>query len=68
MGGHDFLDYMSFRMTCIMIAYVLREIMLCCRKCLIGGHVLVEACLQDGIFKICCVLLKDMSYWRPCFT
>ena len=26
MGGYDFLDYMSFRMTCIMIAYVLREV------------------------------------------
>ena len=43
MRGHHFLDYMSFRMTCIMIAYVLREVMLCYRKCLIGCHVLVES-------------------------
>ena len=34
MGGHDFLDYLSFRMTCIMIAFVLVEVMLCCRKSL----------------------------------
>ena len=42
MGGHDFLDYMSFRMTCIMIAIVLREVMLCCRKSLMSYQVLVE--------------------------
>ena len=24
------------------VAYVLREVMLCCRICLMGGHVLVE--------------------------
>ena len=47
MGGHDFLDHMPFRMTCVMIAYVLREVMLCCRKCLMGGHVLVE-CISSG--------------------
>ena len=47
MGGHNFLDYMSFRMACIMIAYVLREVMLCCRNCLLGGHVLVE-CMSSG--------------------
>ena len=57
MGGHDFLDHMPFRMTCVMIAYVLREVMLCCRKCLMGGHVLVGTCLQDGI-----------SYNMLCFT
>ena len=33
-----------------MIAYVLRKVRLCCRKCLMGGHVLVEC----------------MSYWRSC--
>ena len=66
MGGHVFLDHMPFRMTCVMIAYVLREVMLCCRKCFMRGHVLVEcmywwsACLQDGISTICCVLLKDI--------
>ena len=42
MGGHDILDYMSFRMTCIIIACVLRMVMLCCRKCLMRCHVLVE--------------------------
>ena len=52
MGGHDFLDYMPFRMTCIMIAYVLREAMLCCRKCLMGGHVLVE-CMSSATVTIC---------------
>ena len=45
--GHDFLDHMPFRMTCVMIPYVLREVMLCCRKCLMGGHVLVE-CMTSG--------------------
>ena len=44
MGGHVFLDHMSFRMTCIMIAYVLREVMLCCRKCLMGG----QECMSSG--------------------
>ena len=47
MGGHVFLDHMPFRMICVMIAYVLREVMLCCRKCLMGGHVLVE-CMSSG--------------------
>ena len=47
MGGHDFLDYMSFRMTRVMITYVLREVMLCCKKCLMGGRVLVE-CTSSG--------------------
>ena len=57
MGGHDFLDYMSFKMTCIMIAYVLG------RSCFVLGNVLWEvmywwsACLQDGI-----------SYNMLCFT
>ena len=42
MGGHVFLDHIPFRITCVMIAYVLREVMLCCRKYLMGGHVLVK--------------------------
>ena len=64
MGGHDFLDQVSFRITCVMIAYVLREVMFCCRKCLMGGHVLVE-CMSSGLYlTIYCVLLKDMSFWR----
>ena len=28
-------------------AYVLREVMLCCRKCLMVGHVL-EECMSSG--------------------
>ena len=47
MGGHDFLDYLSLRMTCIMIAFVLVEVMLCCRKSLMGYQVLVE-CMSSG--------------------
>ena len=47
MGGYDFLDHMPFRMTCVMIAYVLKEVMLCCRKYLMGGLVLVE-CMFSG--------------------
>ena len=26
MGGHVFLDHMPFKITCVMIAYVLREV------------------------------------------
>ena len=49
MGGHDFLDYMSFRMICIMITFVLREL------CFVVGNLLWDikywwnACLKDGI-------------------
>ena len=35
-GGHAFLEYMSFRM-----------VMPCIRKCLVGGHVMVE-CMSSG--------------------
>ena len=42
-GGHVFLEYMSFRLTRFMRAYVLREVMLCWSKCLVGGQVLVES-------------------------
>ena len=68
MGGHVFLDYMFFRMTYDSI-------------CLEGGHAFVvgnllwaikykwNACLQDGIsYNLFCIFLKDMSYWRSCFT
>ena len=48
MGGHDFLDYISFRMIFIMIAFVFREVSFCCRKCLMGCHVLVE-CMSSGL-------------------
>ena len=72
MGRHDFLNYMSFRMTCIMMAYVFREVILCCSKCLMGCHVLVSACFQDGIsYNMLCfterhVLLEVMFYLRVC--
>ena len=49
-------------MTCLMRAYVLMDVMLCWRKCLIGSNVLVE-CMSSGChLTICCVLLEDMSY------
>ena len=35
MSGHVFLEYMSFRMTYLMRAYVLRKVMLCRRKCFV---------------------------------
>ena len=63
MGGHDFLDHILFRMTCVMIAYELREVMLGCRSCIGGVHVFRMAFLTT-----CCDLLKDMSFWRSCFT
>ena len=43
MAWHVFLEYMSFKLTCVMRVYVLREFMLCCSKCLVGGHMLVES-------------------------
>ena len=52
MGGHVFLEYKSFRMTCLMRAYVLREVMLCRRKCLVGGH-------EDTLY-------EERFYWRVC--
>ena len=67
MGEHDFLDYMFFRMTCLLIAYVLREVMLCCRKChrmsCIGGVYV--------LYNILCfterhALLEVMFYLRVC--
>ena len=70
MGGHDFLNYMSFRMTCIMIAYVLR--------CFVVGNVLWDvmycwsAHLRHGIsYNMLCfierhVLLEVMFYLRVC--
>ena len=33
------------------------------RSCIGGVHVVRMAYLT-----ICCVLVKDMSYWRSCFT
>ena len=52
MGGHVFLEYMSFRMTCFMSAYVLREVMYCRRKCL----------------AVCDILLEYMFYRRAYLT
>ena len=43
MVGLVFLGYLSFKLTHVMRVYVLREVMLCCSKCLVGGHVLVES-------------------------
>ena len=43
MVGHVFLEYMSFKLTHVMRVYMLRKVMLCCSKCLVGGHVLVES-------------------------
>ena len=63
MGKDIFLEYMSFRMTCLMKAYVLREIILCRRKCLIGGHVLVE-CMFSGWH----ILQYVVLYWKICLT
>ena len=69
MGGHVFLEYMSFRMTCLMGAYILREVMLCRRKYLIGGvgggggHVLVE-CMPSRWH----ILQDDVFYWKTCLT
>ena len=44
-GSYAFQDDMPFRMTCY--DNVLREVLLCCRKCLMGGHVLME-CMFSG--------------------
>ena len=72
MGGHDFLEHMSFRMAYIMIAYVYKVVMLCCRKSLMGGNVLVE-CMSSGwhiLQMLCfterCVLLEVMFCLRVC--
>ena len=62
MDGYVFLEYMSFKMTCLMRAYVLRVVMLCRRKCreksCIGGvHVFRMAYLTIG-----CVLLENIFF------
>ena len=65
MGGHVFLEYMSFMMTCIKGAHVLR------RSYSVGGN-LLSACLQDGIsYSTICftgrhILQEKMSYLRLC--
>ena len=45
MGGHVFLEDMSFRMTCITGTFV--EVMLCKTTCIMEGHVLQE-CMSSG--------------------
>ena len=67
-GRTYFLDHMPFRMTCVMII------------CVEGGHALLLEMsygrsyiggvhvFRTAYLTICCVLLKDMSYWRSCFT
>ena len=61
MGGPSFLEYMSFRMTCITETFVLREVMLCWTTC-IKGKSCRSACLQNGIS------FRMMSYWNAYFT
>ena len=63
MDGHVFLEYMSFRMTCPMRAYVFWEVILCIRKCFVGGHVLVE-CLSSGRY----ILQYIVFYLKTFFT
>ena len=63
MGDHVFLHYMSFKMTCFTGAYILRDVVLCRRKCLMGGHVLVE-CISSGWH----ILQDDVWYWKTCLT
>ena len=59
---------MSFRITCLMIPYVLKEVMLCTRKrrvksCVGGVHVFIMAylailmpnCLSGGHVLDCCM-------------
>ena len=52
--------------TCLMRAYVLREVMLCRRKYLMGGHVLVKYMFSEWLsFNMLCfagrhVLQEDM--------
>ena len=67
-GVHVFQDDLSYESICLMRAYVLRVIMLCRRKYLMGGHVFVSACLQDGISCNMMWLMEDMSYWMTRFT
>ena len=77
MGGHVFLEYMSFRMTCIMGTFVIRKVMLCRRTCIMGGHVL-QVCMYSGwyIFQDMCLTgmhvlqnrLKDIISYRTCLT
>ena len=73
MGGHVFLEYMSFRITHLMRAYAIRVVMLCRRKCHVGGHDWWSACLQDGIsYNMFCFtgkhfLLEEMFYLRVYF-
>ena len=58
-----FLDYMSFRMTCLMRAYIWREVMLGRRKYLMGSIVLVE-CMSSGWH----IFQYVVFYWKTCHT
>ena len=42
MDGHVFLECMSFRMICLVRAYVVRVVMFYRRKYHVGGHVFME--------------------------
>ena len=48
-------------MTCLMGAYVLKEVMLCKRAYLMGGHAL-QKCMSSGWH----ILRDDVLYWKTC--
>ena len=54
---------MSYESICLKGGYALLKEMSYGRSCVAGVHVFRMAYLT-----ICCVLLKDISYWRSCFT
>ena len=56
-GVHIFQDDMSYGSICLM------EVMLCRRKCLVGGHVLVE-CMFSGWD----ILQYVVFYWKTFLT
>ena len=54
---------MSFKIICITGIFVLREVMLCRKTCIMGGHVLQE-CMSSGWH----IFQDDVSYLNACFT
>ena len=63
MGGHLFLEYMSFRMICLMRAIVLSEVMCDSRICVMGGHALME-CMSSVWY----ILQYVVLYLKTCLT
>ena len=68
--GHVFLEYMSFKMTCITGTFISREVMLYRRTCIMRGHVL-QVCMysgchifQDDVFTGMHVLQENRSYLK----